>query len=126
MLRKSRPKRVMGQAVEILAYTAAWFSLLNTFFIILLSYDKVRELLVTNVKVVPDWSWFTLPIFFLIILVPICMVYFLEWFVIYPARQRFRNEQEVESGSPIIREIKELRKEIADGNTSKDNRGEIK
>jgi len=115
-----KTKRTIGQAIEILAYTAAWFSILNTLLIIILSYDKVKSILTETFTFVTNWSWFTLPIFFIIILVPIIVIYGLEWFILYPARQKFRNEQEVESGSPILEEIKKLKEEIQNENKTPD------
>jgi hypothetical protein len=51
----------------------------------------------------------------------------LELFIIFPARQHFRNRWEIEQGSPIMKELREIKEEIKDvRQENKDIKKEIK
>jgi len=106
----SNRKYKLGALVDTLAYTGLWLGLINFIFNAGTFYNT------TFAPYITIWlPWFNMLWFYvfagggslLIIMV-------LEYFIIFPARQHFRNKWEVEQESPLMKELKDIRAEIKD------------
>lgn len=96
-----------GGLVDMMAYTAFWLGLVNFFF---------NSLVVYSVSLKPwltEWiPWFNIFSWLGLLLSIIIIVMVLEYKIIYPARQTFRNQQEYAHNSPIQKDLQRIKEKL--------------
>lgn len=90
----------IGSLVDLIAFSLLWYGLLNSIFVALMTYNTT-----VGPWVRQYWPDFNLFWFIGFILVIVVIILCLEKFIIYPARQSFRNRWEYEHESPIKRDL---------------------
>jgi len=96
-----------GALVDIVAYTAFWLGLVNFLFNSLVVYSiTIKPWIITRLPWFNIFAWFGL----LTGIVIITMI--LEYKIIYPARQTFRNQQEYAHESPIRKDLQKIKDKL--------------
>ena len=103
----NKNKSKLGAFIDLVTFAVFWFGLINFIFIALTAYNTTLKTWVLGV--IPG---FNLGWFLVLLLLVIAIVFTLEYFFLYPARQRFRNEWEYKQGSPIQDDLKKVQKDI--------------
>lgn len=112
-MKLTKRKLTFGALVDLITYAVFWFGILNFIMIGLTAYSTTISPFLSS-KV----PWFNL-FWFIIILGLITLgLMALEFFIIYPARQKFRNDWEYSHESPIRRDLDKIKEKLGIENDS--------
>jgi len=97
----------IGGLKEIAMMAAFYITILNFIQIAIVAYwTTLREFILQAAP------WFTLPIYFLFLIVLAALGMVFEYKVMYPSWYAFRNKQEYEHQSPIKKDLEKIKKQL--------------
>lgn len=104
---RSEVKFRIGAVIDLMAYTAFWLSLVNFVLIALTAYNTTIRVFITDTL-----PWFNIGWYALILFLIVVVIMLVEYFVVFPARQSFRNQWEYRQDSPIRKDLEEIKKQL--------------